>query len=477
MSRSRFPVAISTTSRHLARTARRVVPGLAALLAVLLVPALAVAAGDTGGAGDAVRADCNPDGWLAHGWLWLYLAAFGNGVLTSLTPCVYPMIPITVAVFGARDEGVTRLKAITLATCYVTGMGVMYASLGVVVTLLGQQFGTFLANPFVVIPLVIVFLALAASMFGAFELQLPASWQARLNQVGGKGFAGAFGMGLVGGMVAAPCTGPFLALILGPVMQTRNVVAGGTLLFTYALGIGLLFWVIAAFAVSLPRSGRWMEWIKSFGGVALLAVSLYFLRPIVPAITRLTSPGWQFLLGAVVVGAIGIAAGAIHLSFHSDWSTRVRKALAIALVLVGTTGVINNLLTPDRHLPWQTDEQAVFAQARAQGKGVMLDFAADWCLPCKELELTFADGEVFRAIEANFLPLKVDVTHGTDEDEAKQEHWNAHTLPAVIFADASGKELARVDTFVRPAEFLVKLREAVDRMNVLLARSDPCPDE
>ncbi|MCG8420162.1 MAG: thioredoxin family protein [Proteobacteria bacterium] len=439
-----------------------------AALATLLVPALAFAAGDAAG-------PCNEESFLDKGWLWLYIAAFGNGLLTSLTPCVYPMIPITVAVFGAREEGVGRLRAFGLATSYVFGMGAMYSILGVVVTLLGQQFGTFLSNPWVVVPLVILFALLAASMFGAFELNLPGPLQNRFNQIGGKGYGGAFGMGLVGGFVAAPCTGPFLALILGPVMETQNVFAGATMLFTYALGIGVLFWLIAVFAVALPKSGQWMEWIKSFGGIALIAVAVYFLRPIVPAIAELTDPGLTFLLSSIGVALIGLAVGAVHLSFHDDWSVKIRKALGVLLVVMGSTGVINWALTPDQHLPWQYEEEPAFAQAKAEGKGVMIDVAADWCLPCKELEHTFADPEVYQAIVDNFVPVKYDVTKGTDLDEQRQEKWHADTLPAVIFIDAEGNEIARVREYLPPDKFLEVVRPAAEKLHTKLTSGEPCP--
>ena len=155
--------------------------------------------------------DCGFD--ESRGWGPMILAAFGAGFLTSLTPCVYPMIPITLAIFGARGKDVPRKRAMTLAAMYVLGMCLMYAILGVTFASIGKagDFGTQLASPYVVFPLAALFLALAASMFGAFDLNLPAAWQAKLNQVGGKGFGGAFAMGLVGGLIAAPCTGPFLA--------------------------------------------------------------------------------------------------------------------------------------------------------------------------------------------------------------------------------------------------------------------------
>lgn len=427
--------------------------------AAVLLPALAWAGGDT-----AAAAGSEGTSFMADGWLWAYLGAFGVGIVTSLTPCVYPMIPIVVAVFGARDEQVGRAQAFLLATAYVLGMGVMYAALGVVFALLGKQFGSILADPRVVIPLVLFYAALAASMFGAFELNLPPSVQARLNRVGGKGYGGAFGMGLVGGLTAAPCTGPFLAGILAYVATTGDVYVGSSVLFTYALGMGVLFWVIAAFAVSLPKSGAWMEGVKSVGGIALLAVGIHFLRPIVPAIDTLTSTSPLFLAGAVGVILVGLLLGAVHLSFHGEWSVRIRKSLGVLLVVVGTTAMVSTFLTPDRHLPWHHDEDSAFAQARAEGKGVMIDFAATWCNPCKELELTFAEEEVYGAISARFVPLKFDVSKGTAEDEARQARWRAETLPAVIFVDADGNELGRVSEYLKSKAFMKVLGPAAERI-------------
>jgi thiol:disulfide interchange protein DsbD len=263
---------------------RRYVPALLVAAALFLVPALAIAA-------DAAPAATTEfSAYQARGWLWMYLGSFGAGFLTSLTPCVYPLIPITLGIFGARGKDVSRKRAIALAAAYVVGMGLTYAILGVIVASVGGSFGTQLSNPFVVIPLVLLFVALATSMFGAFELNLPPSLQGKLNQVGGQGFGGAFAMGLVGGFIAAPCTGPFLAGLLAFVASTGSVVGGGSLLFVYALGMGVLFFAIAAFAMSLPKSGRWMEWVKSGGGLLLMVGALYFLRPLLPWMRTFASP-------------------------------------------------------------------------------------------------------------------------------------------------------------------------------------------
>jgi thiol:disulfide interchange protein DsbD len=398
-----------------------------------------------------------------RGFLLTYLSCFGFGLAASLTPCVYPMIPIVVGVFGARDEAVTRRRAFALATAYVLGMGLVYAVLGVVFALLGKagDQGQILANPYIVVPLVALYAVLAASMFGAFEINLPSGVQQRLARVGGKGYGGAFAMGMVGGFTAAPCTGPFLAGLLGWVATTGRPVVGGTMLFTFALGMGVLFWIIAATSVSLPKSGRWMEWVKSIGGIALVVVGIYFLRPIIPQLAELGSPSIIFLAGAVGLTVLGLILGAVHLSFHGRRAERTRKAVAVLLTVVGVTGAMNSLLTPDRRLPWMHDEAAAFAEAKASGKGVLIDFSATYCKPCGKLETdTFAADGVFERIMDGYVPLKFDVSKGTDADDQHQEKYGAETLPAVILLDAGGRELGRVREFVPADEFMDLLRAA-----------------
>jgi len=438
---------------------------LAIALVILFVPGVAAAA-------------CDPfNAYQQRGWAWMYLASFGFGFQTSLTPCVYPMIPITLGIFGARGKDVSRGKALMLATAYVVGMGLTYATLGVVIALIGGQFGSILANPYVVIPIVLVFAALAASMFGAFDLNLPASWQARLNQVGGRGFRGAFAMGMVGGLIAAPCTGPFLLGLLTFVATTRSVVGGGSLLFIYAIGMGVLFWVLAAFAMSLPKSGRWMEWVKSAGGILLLLGGIYFLKPLLPFMRHLAVPETWFLAVSIAVIVAGIALGAIHLSFHGSGLDKLRKGLGITLVIAGAFAVWSYKLTPRQKLPYIfDDETAAFARARAENKGVMVDFSATWCVPCGELELTFGDDDVYDGITKNFVPLKFDVSNDDAISAERRGRYKAGTLPAVVFLTTDGRPVGRVDHMMEPDEMLGLLGPAVSqlRSGSLLASGEPC---
>ncbi len=402
----------------------------------------------------------------AQGLLWLYLAAFGSGFLTSLTPCVYPMIPITLSIFGARGPSVTRRRALLLATAYVMGLGLTFAALGVLSALLGSgaQIGTRLANPLFVVPLVLLFVALAASMFGAFELQLPSRLQNALSAVGGAGPGGAFAMGLVGGLIAAPCTGPFLAGALLYVASTGSAGLGASLLFAYALGMGVLFWGLAAFALSLPKSGRWMNGVKSLGGTCLLLAALYFLRPLLPWLRSFARPELGFLLAGSSLVGVGLWLGALHLDFGGVGARPLRKGLGVLLLTAGCFSVYSYSVAPPAHLPWIYDEQAAFAKARAEGKGVLIDFAASWCAPCQQLEATFGTASVSAAIRDAFVPLKVDVSRDSAASEAQKQRFDAANLPAVRLVDTERTLVGQIDDDVDPGEAERIIRAAGERL-------------
>ncbi len=424
--------------------AARTVPGLAAVATVLL-------------ASGTARAESFADA-AGRGAGSAFLFALTAGLLTALTPCVYPMIPITISVFGGR--GTTRRRSFLLATLYVGGIAFMFGTLGTVFALLGKAFGTFLANPWVIVPLALLFVAMAASMFGAFELALPYGVQQRLAQVGGKGLGGAFLMGLVGGLIAAPCTGPPLAGMLAYVATTRDAVQGFLLLATYAVGIGVPFWLIAGFSMQLPKSGRWMEAVKSVFGIALLVAALYYLKNVVPALGGLT--GRTPLFVALAVGALvcGIAIGAVHLTFHDGWPKRLRKGTGVWLSVAGLFALTNYVLTPKIELVWHHDEPAALAEARTTGKPMVIDFAASWCLPCKELDVqVFGNPEVASEL-AGFTRLKIDLTNEDDALEAIKRKYEVNTLPAVRIIGANGQIISRVDTLISVPEFLKLLAPA-----------------
>jgi thiol:disulfide interchange protein DsbD len=390
-----------------------------------------------------------------RGTLHAFAFALTAGFLTALTPCVYPMIPITISIFGGRG-GASRARSFLLATAYVAGIAVMFGTLGTTFALLGKAFGTFLANPWVVVPLALFFFAMAASMFGAFDLALPAGLQERLSHVGGRGFAGAFLMGLVGGLIAAPCTGPPLAGILAYVATTRDGLLGFLLLATYAAGIGVPFWAIAGFSMQLPKSGPWMNAVKSVFGIALVLAGLYYLRPIVPALARLAGHSGAFLGGALAVAVLGLAIGAVHLSFSDGKGKAIRKAAGLLLMVGGLFASINYLLTPALKVEWLRSEPAAVAQARATGKPLLVDFMADWCLPCQEMDVkVFGRPDVAPAL-GDFVLLRIDLSRENEDDSlaAIKAKYEVETLPAIRIAKPDGSIVGRINHLVSWQEFL-----------------------
>jgi len=392
------------------------------------------------------------------------LYALGYGFLTGLTPCVFPMIPITLAIFGVK-AGTPKSRALLLATAYDAGIALMFGALGTVAGLSGKAFGSFLSNPWVVVPIALVFAAMGLSMFGAFEVALPTTLQQRLARVGGKGFGGAFLMGLVGGIIAAPCTGPPLAVLLTYVATTSDARWGFALLATYGAGVGLPLWLLSVGVMSL-KPGAWMEWIKSLFGILFFIAALFYLKNVLPALAHFASAKPAFALTMAALVAIGVALGAIHASFHGSAVERARKTAAVTMVIVGLFGGINYVLTPkidpEHALVWLSDEQAAVADARAAGRPLVVDFMADWCVPCKEFDVrVFSRPDVAREMR-RFTLLRVDLSKGDDDPQiaAIKKKYAADTLPAVRIVSSDGAIVARTDELLPADRFLSLLTAA-----------------
>jgi thioredoxin:protein disulfide reductase len=393
--------------------------------------------------------------------LGLLLFALGLGAGTALTPCVLPMIPITLAIFGARRD-VRRLRAVGLALAYVGGIVTTFGALGVAMSLVGRvlQTGGLLGNPWFVWPLALFFLLMAASMFGAFDIALPAPIQERLARVGGAGHGGAYTMGLVAGLIASPCVAAPLLTLLAVVAARGNPLHGFIVMGTYGLGLGWPFFLVTAFALSLPKSGPWMEAVKSALGLVMVVAALYYLRGVLEPLRHLGAAHTWFLVASLAAVAAGIALGALHLSFHdAGLGARVRKALGLLLCTVGAYGVLATALTPRAvALVWHRDEAAAVALARAERRPLLVDFAATWCVPCQELRVkTFAAPELQGEL-GRFVLLEIDVTADDEAaDQAKARH-GARTLPAVVLYDSSGARAATIGEFKPPREVLPILR-------------------
>ncbi len=410
---------------------------------------------------------------LAAGHLWAASGlVFLGGLLTALTPCVYPLIPITVSVFsGGRVATQSRSRRAALTATYVLGIAVFFSVIGVLVARAGLAFGSWLSYPSVQAAMAVFFIAMAASMFGAFELALPHSLALRLNKVGGTGFVGAFSMGLVAGPVAAPCTGPVLAGILLYVGQQHSVALGAGLLFLYALGIGVPFFLIGVFSFSLGKSGPWMDAVKSLFGIALLALAAGYLRDAFPAIKDAISGDARVTYVAAAAVCLGIAIGAVHLSFHSHWREKLLKAAGVALVVVGVAARFGFEGTAEaacvnpsdpgckEAISWVKDVTKGLARAKAEHKPAFIDFYADWCGACKELDAKTYPTPIVRAAAARFVPIKVDGTRSSDALDAIYDKFGVEGLPTVIFVDSQGTVMKdpRIVGYVPPAEMVADL--------------------
>ena len=389
---------------------------------------------------------------------------FLAGIATSLTPCVYPMIAITVSVFGARSTE-HRGQAALLSTVFVLGIAALFTPLGLLAATTGGVFGAALSSPIVLIGLALLFLALAASMFGAFELDLPSGLKNRLAMVGGVGYKGAFVIGLVSALIAAPCTGPVLGFLLTWVGASGNVVFGALALFVYALGLGLLFWLVGTFSVSLPKSGQWLEWIKSVFGIVMIVAAIYYLRDLIPGLTELAQHTSQFALLGCALLAAGLALGAVHLSFHeAALVVRVRKGAGVLFAVVGLCALIGYVqaLPPGARIAWEEDYHAALQRARAQHKPLLVDFSASWCGACQELERnTFCDPRIVREGE-HFVPVRVDLSPGKDSPDKREllASYAQRGLPLVVLHRSNGEPAARVTSFVEPEQLLALMKDA-----------------
>ena len=419
-------------------------------LAFFLVPALALAAEEVPAFSEA----------LEHGPLYATLIAFAGGFAVSLTPCVYPMIAITVSVFGARQSK-SKWHGFGLSSAFVVGILATFVPLGVFAALTGGLFGGSLQRPWVRGGVATLFILMSASMFGAFELALPSGLTNRLAKVGGMGSRGAFGLGMVCGLIAGPCTGPVLTGILAYIAQMQSILIGVWAMGAFGLGLGIPFLVVGTFAVQLPKSGPWMLKVKSVLGAIMAVVALYYFSQLFPELTTSLFFSWSWLSAAVVASLLGLLLGAVHLDFHSvHLRQRVSKAFGVLLLTIGTLMVVLVASAPERKLNWQQqDLQGALEQASVEKRPVLVDFSATWCGACKELDkVTFADIEVNQEA-GRFIAVKIDATDDSDPlVEAAMKKMKVVGLPAVILLNTDGSVSSRFDAFVPPRELLEAMK-------------------
>ena len=392
------------------------------------------------------------------GLLLTLVAVFFGGLALNLTPCVYPLIPITVSYFGGRGKDKAGFLAVH-SLFFLLGLAVTNSTLGVVAALTGGLLGSVLQHPAVLIAIATILVGLALSFFGLWELRLPGFLtQAASRSYGGYG--GSLFMGLTLGVVAAPCIGPFLIGLLTYVASTGNPYLGFMLFFTLSLGLGIPLATLAFFSGKLdrlPRSGEWMIWVRKLLGWVLVAMAAYFIKPLFSS----------HLAGIILLSAVILAAG-VHLGFieRTTGTSRVfglmKKGVGIGAFALAAY-MVTPLLTTGPGVAWQPYSEQVLENAAMMGKPVIIDFYADWCAPCLELEqITFHDSEVVKQAEANFVMIKIDLTRKGDPiNEHLLRLYDVRGVPTVVFLDRNGREHPelRLVRYMPPAEFLERMVE------------------
>jgi thiol:disulfide interchange protein DsbD len=416
---------------------------------------------------------------LRHGNFWLLLTGFfGAGLLLTFTPCVLPMVPILSGIIVGRGHQVTRGRALTLSAVYVLGMALTYTAAGIAAGLSGTLLSNALQNPWVLGAFAAVFVFLAFSMFGFYELQLPASMQSRLseaaNRLPGGRYAGVFTMGVLSALIVGPCVAAPLAGALLYIGKTGDWVLGGGGLFAMALGMGVPLIAVGASAGALmPRTGPWMNSVKQFFGVLLLGLAIWLVSPVIPAVLHMIAWAVLLIISAVYLHAIDpLPPGAT--GFRKFWKGVGLVALLTGVaILVGALSGGRDVLQPlsglrmasagasgeSAHVRFERVADIAELESRLAANGgrhVMLDFYADWCVSCKEMErFTFSDSRVQARLKDMVL-LQADVTANTPEDIALLKRFGLFGPPGILFFDPQGREVpgARVIGYLNAERFL-----------------------
>jgi thiol:disulfide interchange protein DsbD len=418
----------------------------------------AAPAEDTGGTTLEARliAALNKGSWLA------FLLVFVGGILASFTPCVYPVIPITIGYIGGASRG--KLHGLWLSFIYVLGIAVIYSSLGLISAATGTLFGSISGSPIVTFTVAAIFAIMGVSMLGAFEIALPSSLQSKMQGGGPKrGLFAPLVLGMVSGLVMAPCVGPVIVALLAWVSRNGNLLFGWSLLFVFSLGLGVLFLVIGTFSgaiQALPKAGAWMDNVKKGFGWIMLFGALYMLRLAIPEPFK--TGAWAVLLitMSVFVGAFD------SLGEYPSGARRLGKAVALMVFLVGAIflfkaiGPAGNMaaVADKQEVAWLVNrEPEAWTTAKDQSKPLLVDVYADWCVACKELdEKTYVVPNVIQRT-GSFVRLKLDFTKQNAWVEDMKKKYKITGMPTVMLFSPSGEEITRFTGFKSADDFVALL--------------------
>lgn len=400
-----------------------------------------------------------------YGWamVWTLLGIFAGGIALNLTPCVYPLIPITVSYFGGRS-GQSQGGLLLHGFFYIGGLSLTNSILGVIAALTGGLMGAMLQNPIVLIIIAAILVFFATSLLGFWELRLPEG----LNRMASKSYTGYFGtlfMGLTLGLVAAPCIGPFVLGLLTWVASMGSPWLGFLIFFTLSLGLGLPLFLLAMFSgkiEKLPRSGEWMLWVRKLMGWVLVGMAAHFIRPLLPE-------SWGIIL---------LATAAFFAGLHLGWLDKTRAAFrsfnwlktgaGLAGLIIATL-LIGSWVFRGPGVVWQPYSDQVLTEARHLKKPVIIDFYATWCTPCRELEdITFHDSVVVNEATGHFVMIKVDLTQsGNPVYEALLKQYEVKGVPTIIFQSPQGKEWPdlRLVDYISPDQFLKRMTDAKKKIS------------
>jgi len=383
-----------------------------------------------------------------------FLAIFLIGLALNLTPCVYPMLSVTVSLFGTQSDTNTA-RVFVKAVVYVLGIASMYSVLGVTAAMSGGLFGNWLQSPWVLGAIGALLFGLALSMFGVYQIQAPYWLTSKLGGTTGTGFISLFISGLVVGIFAAPCIGPPVIALLALVGQKGDPLFGFWAFFILSLGLGFPYLILGTFSGLLkkvPRSGAWLIWVERIFGVVLVGAALFYISlAFFPKFAAYVVP-FTLIVGGLYLGFIEPSAK------DKVWLKRIKWVFGIASVVVG--GLFANALR-EPSVSWHTYDEDWITEAKASEQPIIMDFYADWCIPCLELDRkTFTDPEVI-AIADRFVRLKVDLTHfDSPEAEALRKKYDIAGVPTIVFLDTDGTEVvsSRVVGYLPPERFLEKMK-------------------
>jgi len=419
----------------------------------------------------------------SKGMLVAFLIIFVSGLALNLTPCVYPLIPITISYFGGQVGG-KKGSLVLYGIVYVLGMSITYSLLGVFAALTGSILGAWLQNPLVLAFIALVMVVLSLSMFGMYEIRVPTSLSNFAGQ-SKKGYFGTLFMGLTVGIIAAPCIGPFVLALFTYVGEKADPLLGFLMFFVLSLGLGVPFVFLAMFSGMInhiPRSGAWMVWVRKIFGFILIAMAFYFIDPLIGndlwyytllAVTFLfggiylawidpiQTTGKTFPLVRNIVGILFIGIGMFF--WVTSVEAHVDNRLKEFQASVGAEGI-----AASNEIHWQTYSEQSLQTAMEENKPMMIDFYADWCIPCKELDkLTFTDPAVIE-MSRDFIMIKADLTKADNPDVKKlKEQYKIKGVPTLVFVDSDNQEIpgTRVFGYINSDEFLEIIERAKSDSN------------